>query len=204
MTKSIYLSPSVQEKNRGVGNYGTEEKRMNQIADVTQRELIRHGVLIYRNRPEWTLPQIVVESDFKKPDLHLAIHSNAGGGRGCEVYCYMPGGEGEKAAQAVYEEVAAITPTEDRGIKFTKHFFELYATKSPAILVEVAFHDNTEDALWIMDHIEDIGVAIAKGVLKHFDIPYVKLAELEGIVDRINRSLEMMDLALLSIRKAIK
>lgn len=33
----VYISPSSQEDNRGVGNYGTEEVRMNQIADVVER-----------------------------------------------------------------------------------------------------------------------------------------------------------------------
>ncbi|MEG0221374.1 MAG: peptidoglycan DD-metalloendopeptidase family protein, partial [Clostridia bacterium] len=37
---TIFLSPSTQRTNEGVGSYGTEEKRCNQVADVVQRELV--------------------------------------------------------------------------------------------------------------------------------------------------------------------
>lgn len=40
----VYLSPSPAHFNTGYGNYGTEERRMNLIADVVEYELTRHGV----------------------------------------------------------------------------------------------------------------------------------------------------------------
>lgn len=73
----VYLSPSVQSWNVGYGNYGTEEQRMNLIADVVQYDLERHGVQIVRNNPEQSLREIVAESNAVGPDIHVAIHSNA-------------------------------------------------------------------------------------------------------------------------------
>ncbi len=181
MTKSIYLSPSTQENNIGVGSYGTEEQRMNMLADVTQKVLEGHGVNVYRNKPEWSLSQVVADSNIKKPDIHLAVHSNAGNGktRGCEVYCHRFGGNGEKLAKAVYEELSPLTPTGDRGVKEGysfygpgKHMYELAYTNAPAALVETAFHDNSDDAHWIMSNVDLIGTALAKGVLKYFNIPF--------------------------------
>lgn len=177
MNKSVYLSPSTQEKNIGYGTYGTEERRMNEVADVAEIVLKQHGVIVYRNEPECTLQQVVADSNSKKPDLHFAIHSNAGGSRGCEVFAYAPGGEGEKAARAVYSELAPLTPTSDRGVKFNPGLYELRKTTAPAVLVEVAFHDNPEDAGWIISHIEAIGTALAKGILKYFDIPYREVGQ---------------------------
>ena len=172
MGKSVYLSPSMQENNTGVLNYGTEEARMNQVADVVQRVLQSHGVDVYRNRPEWSLGQAVNDSNRVKPNLHFCIHSNAGGGRGAEIYAYAPGGEGEKAAELIYAEIAALTPTADRGVKFNPSLYELRNTNAPAALVEVAYHDNAEDATWIMNNIEAIGITLAKGILKYFEIAY--------------------------------
>lgn len=172
MSKRIYLSPSTQEHNQGVGNYGVEETRMNQIADVVQKVLQNHGVDVYRNRPEWSLGQVVNDSNRVNPDLHFAIHSNAGGGRGAEIYAYAQGGEGEKAARTIYSEIEPITPTSDRGVKFNPRLYELSNTNSSAVLLEVAFHDNAEDAAWIINNIEAIGTALAKGVLRYFGIPY--------------------------------
>lgn len=173
MIKSVYLSPSMQENNTGALNYGTEEARMNQVADVVQRVLQNHGVDVYRNRPEWSLGQAVADSNRVKPNLHFCIHSNAGGGRGAEIYAYAQGGEGEKAAKLIYAEIAAITPTADRGVKFNPSLFELRNTNAPAALVEVAYHDNVDDATWIINNIEAIGIALTKGVLRYLGIQYI-------------------------------
>lgn len=43
----IYLSPSTQKGNIGVGEYGTEEERMNQVADYTERTLKQHGLNVF-------------------------------------------------------------------------------------------------------------------------------------------------------------
>ena len=174
MEKSIYLSPSMQEYNVGAGNYGTEEKRMNQVADVTEKVLKRHGIIVYRNNPGWNIEQMVSDSNSKNPTAHFSIHSNAldGKARGCEIYAYASGGEGEKLARAVYAEMTPITPATDRGVRFNPSFYELRKTYAPAVLVEASFHDNPDDAQWIMSNIEEIGTAIAKGILKFLDISY--------------------------------
>lgn len=179
MSKSIYVSPSNQKENIGVGEFGDESSRMNRIADVVQRILEGQGITVFRNKPDWDLSKIVEDSNQKSPVIHLAIHSNADDGefRGCEVFCHKFGGEGERLARLVYDEVSAITPTNDRGVKQGFNFYgqgksmyELWKTNAPAALVEVAFHDNSEDANWIMGHIETIGIAIANAVLRYFCI----------------------------------
>jgi N-acetylmuramoyl-L-alanine amidase len=186
MAKSIYLSPSTQEKNVGAGDYGTEEFRANQICDITEKELIRHGVKVYRNKPTMTLSKIVADSNKKNADVHFAIHTNAYNkkARGCEIFCYEKGvgSEGEKLANEVYLKIALITPTADRGVKQGKNFYgdgksmyELENTKMPAALIEVAFHDNPSDAAWIINNIEKIGTEIAKGILKYFNIVYMPI-----------------------------
>lgn len=193
MVKSIYLSPSTQENNVGIGSYGTEEAMMNRVADVTQKVLEQHLVKVYRNKPEWTLYQVVADSNVKKPDIHFAVHSNAGGGRGCEVYCHKFGGNGEKLARAVYEELSPLTPTSDRGVNegcdfygLGKPLYELAKTDAPAALVEIAYHDNAGDAQWIMSNIGLIGTALAKGVLKYFNIPY------NGGISDLDNNLEVL------------
>lgn len=193
MIKSVYLSPSMQENNIGVGNYGTEEERMNQVCDVVQKHLLRHGITIFRNRPEMSLKQIVADSNYKNPTIHFAIHSNAFNGkiRGCEIYCHRFGGEGERLARLVYAELEPMTLSKDRGIKEGKNHFgigkplyELAKTTAPAALVEIAFHDQPDDAKWIIENIEPIGVAIAKGILNYFNVDWIdEKSELEAAVD---------------------
>ena len=177
----VYLSPSLQEWNVGYGNYGTEEERMNQIADVVDYELKRFGLNVVRNSPSQSLQEVVAESNAVNPKVHVAIHSNAsanGTARGPEVYTHRCGGDGERLARDIYTNLEEISPVDGFGVKegYTafngKGYYELRRTRAPAVLIEVAFHDNPQDAQFIMDHIYEIGVAIAKGILEYFGIPY--------------------------------
>jgi N-acetylmuramoyl-L-alanine amidase len=175
----VYLSPSTQENNIGTGGYGTEEKRMNQVADVVERLLKNSGITVIRNKPTMTLKQVVEDSNKNKPDIHFAIHSNAGGGTGCEVYAWLvpdskggyKGTPGYRLAKAVYNEVSKITPMVDRGVKQGVHLYEIKNTVAPAALIEIAFHDNPTDANWIINNIDNIGKAIARGICNYFGVP---------------------------------
>lgn len=170
---SIYISPSTQEHNIGVGGYGSEEMRMNQIADVVCKCLEASKVTHYRNKPNMSLAQVVADSNSKNVDIHFAIHSNAGGGRGAEVHVYRLGEASEKFAHTVYSKLSPLTPSADRGIKVSPKLYELNATKAQAALLEVAFHDNPADAAFIMNNIQNIGVALAEGICQFFSIPFV-------------------------------
>ena len=66
-TVDVFLSPSVQEFNLGVGDYGTEEARMNQITDVVAYELERNGLTVARNSPEQKLSQWLPWSTPSRP-----------------------------------------------------------------------------------------------------------------------------------------
>lgn len=177
----VYLSPSTQQFNIGYGTYGTEEERMNQIADVVEYELRHNGLTVARNSPDQTLQEAVAESNTLQPRIHVAIHSNAsstGEARGGEIYTHKFGGQGEILARDIFRYLEPLTPTEDFGVKegYTafngQGYYELRRTAAPAVLIEVAFHDNPEDAQFIMDNIYELGVAIACGILDYFGIPY--------------------------------
>ena len=48
--------------------------------------------------------------------------------------------------------------------------------------IEVGFHDNPQEAQWIIDHTQDIAVAIAKGLCDHYGVAY---AEEEKTIYRV-------------------
>src|SRR6185312_13946303 len=165
----IYLSPSTQERNIGVGKYGTEEERMNQLADIVQPLLQYNGFTVYRNKPSMTLEQVVQDSNSKigSNDIHLALHTNAGGGEGTEIFYYTGSKDGERLSKTIYDEVAPITPSRDRGVKHNKVFRELNGTKGIATLLEVIFHDNKADADFMINNMEKVAIAVVKGVCKY-------------------------------------
>lgn len=177
--KTLYLSPSTQENNIGVGDYGTEEFRCNLIADVIEKELVNNGIKIYRNKPDMTLSKIVKESNGYNVDVHLAVHTNAYNklARGAEIYVHEKGGYSESFAKSIYKRIEKMTPVKDRGVKQGKdyygkgkHIYELANVSCTAALIEISFHDNIDDAKWIVENIENIGINIANGVLEYFGV----------------------------------
>jgi N-acetylmuramoyl-L-alanine amidase len=197
----IYISPSLQDQNVGVGSYGTEEKRMNQLANVLIPILIQSGHTVYRNKTEMTLLQAVADSNSKKVDLHIALHSNAFNGlsRGCLVFCHKFGGPGEKYARSIYRYLEPLTPSTDQGVKEGYNYFgsgkplyETAYTNAPAVLIEVAFHDNLSDANWIINNTTPIAHAIANGINELCNVTTVPTTDYKIKYDNLVMELSKM------------
>ncbi len=169
----IYLSPSAQQNNIGVGDFGSEEYRMNRIADILENILGKKGYRVYRNNPYDTLAQIVEESNRINPNIHVAIHSNAGAetAQGPEIFTNRENTPSDMLANYIYDNILDIYPDREkgRGVKYTTSLYELRETNAPSVLLEVAFHSNEQDAKWIMENEERIAQAIADGIEKFFN-----------------------------------
>lgn len=168
----IYFSPSTQEHNVGVIPGYIEEIEMNQIADIAIPLLKFNGFDVFRN--DRTKDHIAAKNESNEigVDVHFALHSNAGGGEG--TVAFTSGTEnGRRLAQCVYNEVAPLSPSKDRGVQIpTKRLTEVYGTDAPATLLEVAFHDDKEDAQWIRENHQEIAEAICKGLCKYFGVTF--------------------------------
>lgn len=164
----IYLSPSTQDKSFGVGDFGTEEFRMNQIADVVERKLLESGeFLVFRNKPNMTKNQIIDESNNLKIDMHIAVHSNYGGAMGPECFVKVGDEKSNGIAKEIYKSIMKVYHDKsiDNGLSYNKDIVEIMGVEASAVLVEVGYHDNVKDARWIVGNIEKIGVAIAEGII---------------------------------------
>ena len=178
----VYLAPSLEHFNVGYGNYGTEEKRANVIADVVELVLNANGVTTDRNSPEMSLVEAVADANAKNPRIYLSIQTRSADAslRGAEVFYYRPNTNGQRLASDIFDELSAVTPTEDIGISDGSQvfgglgFYELRKTKAPAAIVKVGFHDNPLDADFIINNTFEIGVAIAKGVLNYLGLPFTE------------------------------
>lgn len=173
---SLWLSPSNQIHNIGFGDFHSEKERMNQVADVVEPLLKAQGIKVYRNDPEKTIREYTDEANKLGVDLYFAIHSNAANtkARGTEVWVHRKGGEAERFAQRINDELMKLYKGPNRGIKEgynrfgeNKPMHEPAAPKCASCLVEIAFHDNEQDATWIMENINAIGEALARAVLIH-------------------------------------
>lgn len=76
----VYLSPSGQTRNTGVGNYGNEAERMQQLSNKVKALLQKKGYQVYGGDNTIGLGNRVKDSNTYGVDAHIALHSNAGTG----------------------------------------------------------------------------------------------------------------------------
>ena len=170
----IYLSPSTQQNNVGVSPFTNEEAEMNKIADALVPLLLRDGrFTIKRNTPDMDVYQIAKDSNDFKADIHVAIHSNAGGGIGTEVFAYGPNTNSEKLAKALYNQIAPLSPGADRGVKYKPGLVEVGdMVGATSALIELDFHDNQAGAAWIASSHQAIANALYRGICDYFGYEY--------------------------------
>ena len=180
----IYISPSTQEHNIGAGAFGSEESQMNKISEFLVAFLYKDGrFTVNYNLPSMDIAQIATDSNNFKADLHLAIHSNAGGGEGTEVYAYGPGTNSERFAKALYDQIALLSPGRDRGVKFNKGLYEIGdRVNATSALIELEFHDNSAGAAWIASNHQAIAEALYKGICDYYEYDYEALATAQPVV----------------------
>ena len=174
----VYLSPSLQEYNLYV-NGGTEEEITNLIADAMEPYLLASGIEFTRNRPEMSLGEAIAASNAGNYDLHFAIHSNAapeslaGKLQGVDTYYFYNSPYGKEMADIVTENMKQVYPDGEKVQSVaTATLRELRRTNAPAVLVEVGYHDNIEDAQWIKENIDQIAKALAKSIADYFGVPF--------------------------------
>lgn len=186
----IYLSPSTQEGNYYI-NGGSEEEYMNLIADKMEPYLTASGVQYVRNTPDMTAASSIVASNAGNYDLHFALHSNAappgreGEVRGSLVFYYPTSIDGRRGAEITANNLRAIYPDPNLvKAEPTTLIGEVRRVKAPSVFVELAFHDNLEDAIWIKNNLDASARNLVLSITEYFDLPFLSPSPLEsGVVD---------------------
>ncbi len=169
----IYLSPSNQDGNLYEYGHTNECDQCNRIADAAKIALERCGFAVMKAPKGQDMMETIAESNAWGADLHMPIHTNAGGGNGTLCMVFKADKESLKFAKPIYEEVQAVTPGKvDYGVREMPWLSELKYTNSMAVYTEVDFHDNSRIAKWIIEHPQTIGEALAKGVCRAYNVPY--------------------------------
>ncbi len=151
---------------------------MNLVADAMIPYLEASGIGYVRNTPEMTAASSIAASNRGNYDFHLAIHSNASGGvpgsaTGAEVYYYPSSSRGQRAAEIFANNFKLIYPNPSK-VKTvpTTTLGEVRRTNAPAVLIEVAYHDNPQDAEWIRNNVDNIARNLVVSLADYFDIPF--------------------------------
>lgn len=170
----IYLSPSAQPANSYAAGNTNEQVQCNRIAEAAKTALVRCGFAVKKAPEGQGYKENVDESNAWGADLHIPIHTNAGGGAGTVVFVHGGTAKQMQYAKPIYDEVQATSPgTTDYGVRVNSGLYELGYTTATAVYVECEFHDRADLAAWIIEHTTELGEAIARGVCKGAGVTYI-------------------------------
>ena len=158
-----------------VGLNGLQEKPVTlAIANIIADLLKAKGINIYQTRTQDTTEDLLTRStciNHMKCDLAISIHCNASENRSADyiaTYIQATGGEAEKLAAKVQEQLVKATGWMDGGVKVA-NLHMTRETKMPSILVECGFISNPkqEALLGTVEMQKKIAVAIVQGLLDY-------------------------------------
>jgi N-acetylmuramoyl-L-alanine amidase len=93
--------------------------------------------------------------------------------QGSDVYYYPSSTQGKRAATLIADALKAIYPNPNRVRALaTTAIGEVRQTKAPAVFLELAYHDNPEDANWITGNLDLIARTIVLALTEYFGIPF--------------------------------
>lgn len=192
----IYLSPSQQEANIGVGAYGSESARCQDIADRVRKRLVAAGVEVKQTPRSWEplggtewLAKVVAASNAYGADAHVCIHTNAassGATHGTDAW-HFPGSEKGKAlTEAIYPRVVSVSGY-GRGIHTSPVFYETEHAAAPVAYMELIYHTNRDDVALVIEHPDDFAQAIAEGIAAWAGIELAAPEPVEELVTKGER-----------------
>ncbi len=113
----------------------------------------------------------VNEANRWPADYFISIHCNSNTNpaiNGSEVYVYQQNTQSFWLAQHILNGLTAAAGTKDNGVRVNPSLFVLRRTRMPAVLVELAYLSNPEDAQKLRDDPRAFAQGIYDGLLSYF------------------------------------
>ncbi len=131
-------------------------------------------------------------ANFNSADLFVSIHINSAGNaqaRGTETLCYSR----NRFAEIVQKNLIGILKTKDRGIKERKDLAVLNGTKMTAILAELAFISNYDDASLLKKDLflDDSAKALVKSVCEYLGVDFKDGEKTEEVLE-VKKKIEVV------------
>lgn len=183
MKYRVYIAASTQKENIGVNQYGTEQDRMQFLADRVAYWLkTQTGKFeVFRNQPGWTLQQTVNDCNRLACVLFVDNHTNAGNplAQGTEVYYHEGSAQGKVLATSICDKIAPLSPGKDQGvlsdkILYLNGLFVLRSTTPPACLVEHIYHTNVIEVEHYLNNIDLYAKAEAQGICTYLGEKWIE------------------------------
>lgn len=169
--------------NTGAEGNGLREQDITYEVGVMLADMLRADprfeVRLSRNTPEvvlgtsnaTSLAARVNAANSWPADYFISIHCNANTNpaiNGTEVYVYRENTQPYWLAQHVLNGITQQVGTKDNGVRLNPSLYVLRRTSMPAILVELAYLTNTEDAMKLQNNPDGFARGIYDGILSYF------------------------------------
>lgn len=174
-----------QGVNAGAEGNGLREQDINYEVAQKLAELLRANgnfeVRLTRNTPTEVLgtsnasslrERVRIANEWPA-DYFISIHANASTNpevNGTEVYTYSASGQAHDLAEAIQSGIVTEMDMKDLEVKTNPSLYVLRRTAMPAVLVELGFITNAEDARKMSQDPDGFARGIYNGMLRYFDL----------------------------------
>lgn len=173
----VYLSPERRPAPHGkYSGYNIyEHDYCVNIAERMAPLLTSRGFAVKIASPELTIYDRTPEAGAWGADYYMAIHTNAstngenGTAQGALVLTAADH-ESQRASELVFTRLYQLRPS-SRGVQQKLDFYEIANADAPVVYPEIAFHDNPEDAKFLVENRDAIAYALAAGICDYYSIP---------------------------------
>lgn len=200
----VCLDPGhgTKEMNQSPDGSYIEHKFALDMANRIRGHLVRCGVDVKLTREDSSTPTLTERANIAnayKADLFVSLHSNAIGGsgwsdntRGLTVWTYAAGGERQRAAILLLDEMRQAGVQLFGAELYHQKFTVLAKTTMPAYLIEYAFHTSRPDVELLLDnhHRDKLALATAKAIcswggVRWVDAPTEPTKPADGSIYRV-------------------
>lgn len=97
-----------------------------------------------------------------------------GENRGIIAFYYPGSSNGRRAAELIAEQLRQIYPLPNQvTTRATTSLGEVRQPRFPSVLVEIGYHDNYDDAVWLEGHWDAIAQQLARALTEYFGLPFI-------------------------------
>ena len=169
--------------NQGAQGNGLKEEDINyEVGKYLENFLdndYRFEVLVSRPTPDTvlgtnnstSLKARVDKANNWGADYFISIHTNSNENpaiNGSEVYVYRENSPAYNMATDILQSIVSFVGTKNNGVRINRTFYVLRKTVMPALLIELAYISNSEDAEKLREDRYDFAYAIYIGILNYF------------------------------------
>lgn len=169
----VFLNPGHApngDPDPGACGFGLEEALVvKEVADLVEQYITAAGVEVVGNFQCDDLYDICDEANSSGADIFVSIHCNAFNGiaEGTEVEVYDAYDDEDGSvtlANCILNQIVDSLDTVDRGVKSRPGLAVINGTDMTAVLVELAFIDQEDDAELLKNNLDDFARAVARGI----------------------------------------